>query len=157
MMRNSEPQLLNNLFKANSLLSIQERGYALSVLNNLLTKLLPESLAQQCRVANYRQSILVIEVSSASWLTRLRYEQEELRSRLRKNGLTGLSSFQFKVNPELIQNKYILHSNSHDLFKRQMTPQSAEILLTLANNSSPKLKNSLTKLADHATKSNMVS
>lgn len=151
-MRNSEPQSLNNLFQANSLLSIQERGYALSTLNNLLIKLLPESLAQQCRVANYRQSILVIEVSSASWLTRLRYEQEELRSRLRKNGLTGLSSFQFKINPELTSNKYILHSKPHDEFKRQMTPQSAQLLLALANNSSPKLKHSLTKLANHVTK-----
>lgn len=151
-MRNSEPKPLFNLFKAPSLLTIQERGKALSTLSRLLYGFLPLPLTEQCRVANYRQGILIIEVSSASWLTRLRYEQEKLRSLLRQNGLSGLSSIQFKINPELNRNKCELHCDDSAAYQRQITPQSAEMLLALADNCSPKLKSSLIKLAKHATK-----
>jgi len=152
MIRNSEPQPLNSLFKINTFLNIQERSKALCTLNNLIHKLLPENLCQECCVANYRQGILVINVSSASWLTRLRYEQEILRTHLRENGLSGLISIQFKVNPELNPNKCILRSKEGESNKRQLTPQSADILLTLAQDCSPKLKSNLIKLAKHATK-----
>lgn len=151
-MRHSEPKALFNLFKAPSLLTIQERGKALSTLNHLLNRLLPPPLAEQCRVANYRLGILIIEVSSASWLTRLRYEQEKLRSQLRQNGLSGLASIQFKINPELNRNRCELHCDDAAVYQRKITPQSAEMLLALADNCSPKLKSSLIKLAKHATK-----
>ncbi|WP_392564762.1 DciA family protein [Orbus wheelerorum] len=152
-MRNSGPLPLDNLFNNNTFLTIQERSKALYTLNNLVHKLLPDNLCQECRVANYRQGILIINVSSASWLTRLRYEQEKLRSLLRQNGLRGLTSIQFKVSLELNPtNNCILHSKDYDLAKREITLQSADLLLALAQNCSPKLKSNLIKLAKHATK-----
>ncbi|WP_392560956.1 DciA family protein [Orbus sturtevantii] len=157
MMRNSEPQSVNSLLNVNTFLTIQEKSRTLYALNNLISKLLPESLSQECRVANYRQGILIVTVSSAGWLTRLRYEQEKLRSFLRQNGLSGLTSIQFKVDPNLNRNKCILHSKDSDLNKRQITQQSAELLMSLAQNCSQKLKSNLIKLAKHATKIDNIS
>lgn len=151
-MRNSEPLSVNKLFKTSSLESIQERSVALSTLNALIYRFLPPILHTHCRVANYRQSILIIEVSSASWLTRLRYEQQNLILLLRQNGLIGLASLQYKINPELNPNKCILHCDNTDPPKREITPNSAACLLQLAENASPTLKSSLIKLANHVRK-----
>lgn len=151
-MRNGQPESVLSLLKTSSLTAIQERSVALSTLNNLLNKLLPGNLAQQCKVVNYRQGVLILGVSSASWLTRLRYEQETLRTQLRQQGLSGLSSIQFKINPELNLNKSVLHSTENDLYDRKITPKSAQYLLALADNSPINLKNRLIKLANHATK-----
>lgn len=153
-MRNSEPQRLNNLLKTSSLINIQEKSIVLTELNLLFYRFLPHILHRHCRVANYRQSILVIEVSSASWLTRLRYEQGTLLSKLRQNGLIGLASLQYKINPELNQEKYVLQNNYNNVntTQRQISPQSAAILLALAQNTTPKLQACLVKLANHVIK-----
>ncbi|RKS84721.1 hypothetical protein DES39_1936 [Orbus hercynius] len=151
-MRKSVPQAVNNLFNGSTFLTIQERSVALSRLNHLLAQHIPHALYKQCRIANYRQGVLIIEVSSASWLTRLRYEQEKLRSLLRQNGLSGLSSIQFKINPELNANKLLLNSGSNSIPSRVISPESAKHLLILADSCPPKLKNNLIKLANHVTK-----
>lgn len=152
-MRNHSPQSLNKLFKDSSLKNIQAKSVALSVLNRVVCQLLPITVREHCRVANYRQGVLIIEVSSANWLTRLRYEQERLILTLRQTKLTGLASIQYKVNPELDKTKYILQSNQQDHKpKRIMTPQSASLLLALSENATPCLKLNLIRLANHATK-----
>lgn len=151
-MRNGQPESVNSLLKVTSLQAIQERSIKLSTLDHLLKKLLPETLSPQCKIVNYRQGILIIGVSSASWLTRLRYEQEKLRTQLRQHGLSGLSSIQFKIIPQLNQNKAILHSAQNPLYNRKMTSQSAQYLLDLADTCPTNLKNSLIKLANHVTK-----
>lgn len=149
-MRNSLPQSLDSLFKATPLLTIQERGLALAKLNRLLANILPEKLSEQCQIINYRQGVLIIGVSSAGWLVRLRYEQEKLRSQLRQNGLLGLSSIQFKVNPALNLNSSVLHCAESNTPQRIMTSESANYLLALADNCSTNLKSRLIKLASHA-------
>ena len=53
--------------------------------------LLPAPLQGKCRAANYRNAILIIEVTNASWMTRLRYEIPSLLSALRKEILPSLS------------------------------------------------------------------
>lgn len=151
-MRNGQPESLTALLKNTSLLTIKERSEALSKLNELLAKLLPEILNQQCKVVNYRQGVLIIAVSSASWLTRLRYEQETLRSQLRQNGLRGLSSIQFKIDPVLNSQRTILHSPAPPLYHRRLTQQSAQSLLSLAENCPTSLKKRLIELAKHAVK-----
>lgn len=150
-MRNSEPQSLENLFNGGTLTNIQERSVVLSRLNHLVYCYLPLHLQHCCRVANYRQSILIIEVSSASWLTRLRYEQGKLLLALRQNGLSGLASIQYKINPVLNQQRYLI-KNDDKTTKRTLTPYSASLLLALAENTTPKLKTCLIKLANHVLK-----
>lgn len=151
-MRKSEPQTLKNLFNGATLTTIQERSTALARLNNLIYRYIPSHLQHCCRVANYRQSVLIIEVSSASWLTRLRYEQEKLLSALRQNGLRSLASIQYKINPILNRSQYVMKCNPKSVTKRVITPQSASLLLALSENTTPKLKTNLIKLANHVVK-----
>lgn len=152
-MRNSEPQSLNNLFNGFTLANIQTRSIALSRLNKMIYCYLPIHLHHCCRVANYRQSILIIEVCSAGWLTRLRYEQEKLLLALRQNGLSGLASIQYKINPVLNQPQSFVNDKVTTVGnKRTITPQSASLLLALAQDATPKLKTNLIKLANHVLK-----
>lgn len=151
-MRNSEPQSLNNLFNGFTLANIQTRSIALSRLNKMIYCYLPSHLHHCCRVANYRQSILIIEVCSAGWLTRLRYEQEKLLLALRQNGLSGLASIQYKINPILNQSQSFINDKVTIVGKRKITPQSASLLLALAQDATPKLKTNLIKLANHVLK-----
>ena len=151
-MRNSEPQSLNNLFNGFTLANIQTRSIELSRLNKMIYYYLPSHLHHCCRVANYRQSILIIEVCSAGWLTRLRYEQEKLLLALRQNGLSGLASIQYKINPILNQSQSFINDKVTIVGKRKITPQSASLLLALAQDATPKLKTNLIKLANHVLK-----
>ncbi|OCG28060.1 hypothetical protein A9G11_11135 [Gilliamella sp. wkB108] len=152
-MRYNEPQKLASILaKVSSLSKIQERTNALSKLSNVVSDLLPSPLNQQCRVANYRRGILVIEVSSASWLTRLRYEQSELISGIRRQILPSLSSIQYQINPNItaqlsqVDNQLLNKAKTPSI----MTQKSAEFLYTLAENVPDKLKKQLIKLANHA-------
>ena len=101
-MRYNEPQMLTSILSQQTCLSeIKEKTFALNKLADVINELLPSLLRQQYRIANYRQGVLVLEVSSASWLTRLRYEQSNLLSGIRKQILPSLSSIQYKINPDI--------------------------------------------------------
>ncbi|WP_202112714.1 DUF721 domain-containing protein [Gilliamella sp. Pas-s95] len=145
--------MLSSILSQESCLSeIKDRTFALSKLSNIVDELLPSLLKQQCRVANYRQGVLVLEVSSASWLTRLKYEQSNLISEIRKNILPSLSSIQYKINPNISTKLSQCHCQASklSLLSSVMTPKSAMFLYALAENAPDKLKKQLIKLANHA-------
>ncbi|WP_392566385.1 DciA family protein [Utexia brackfieldae] len=155
-MRKSAPQTFDSLLDdVSSLKKVQERAIALTKLNQTLKSLLPLSLQKQCRAANYRQHRLIVEVSSASWLTRLRYEQEKLLLAFRQSILPGLAAIDFIINPNL--NTATLMARSDDPQpptsyqpKRQLSQNSAQMLEVLAENCPDNLKQQLMKLAQHA-------
>ena len=152
-MRDNEPKVLNSLLLQEALLSkIQERIVALNQLTKVIDELLPSSLNKQYRVANYRQGVLVLEVSSASWLTRLRYEQSKLLSGIRKQILPSLSSIQYKINPDISSqhSKMINDSSKSVTITRALSLQSATYLSALAESAPDRLKKQLIKLANHA-------
>ena len=107
-MRDSRPQLLDVLFDDASagskgpLHNVQQRAVALLKLNRAVKGLLPAPLHPRCRVANFRQGILVLETANASWMMRLRYEQPALLSALRAQILPSLSSIDIRINPALM-------------------------------------------------------
>lgn len=107
-MRDSRPQLLDVLFDDASagskgpLHNVQQRAVALLKLNRAVKGLLPAPLHPWCRVANFRQGILVLETANASWMMRLRYEQPALLSALRAQILPSLSSIDIRINPALM-------------------------------------------------------
>lgn len=151
-MRNSTPQAINLLIdETKAFNSIQSRSLALVKLNQAVYKLLPMQLQSVCRVANYRHSVLIIEVSSASWLTRVRYEQEKLLSTLRAEILPGLASIQFSINPALHAKRYIAQ-NPVETFERTISQESGNLLEGLAQQCPDSLKAKLIKLASHAKK-----
>ncbi|MWP49748.1 MULTISPECIES: DUF721 domain-containing protein [unclassified Gilliamella] len=152
-MRYNEPQMLTSIVTHASCLSkIQDRTNALKTLSKVVSDLLPLPLSEQCRVANYRQGILILEVSTASWLTRLKYEQSNLISEIRKTVLPSLSSIQYLINPNISArlSQRQSQTSKSSLAPSVMTAKSSMILYALAENAPNKLKKQLIKLANHA-------
>lgn len=165
-MRDSRPQSLDKLFEdaatvgKSPLQIIQQHAIALLKLNRAVLSLLPAQLHPWCRVANYRKQILVLEAGNASWMTRLRYEIPVLLSTLRSEILPSLSSIDIRINPSLmvkhdnneqrfskLSTKTTHSNNNQELPKRQLSHESAKILMMLAENSPEKLKKKLERLA----------
>lgn len=157
-MRDSYPQSLENILKElegsnkSTLQLIQQRATILLKLNRTVMALLPAPLQGKCRVANYRNAILIIEVTNASWMTRLRYEIPSLLSALRKEILPSLSSIDIKINPSLSikAGKKSVTSSLKDptpVKKRHLSVESAQSLKYLAEKSPKKLRERLERLA----------
>ena len=152
-MRDNEPKVLTSLLSQGALLSkIKERTVALSQLTKVIDELLPTPLNQQYRVANYRQGVLILEVSSASWLTRLKYEQGNLLSGIRQKILPSLSSIQYKINPTIATSysQSVILSDKNVKISNVISKQTAIYLNAVAEQAPDKLKKQLIKLANHA-------
>ncbi|OCG04861.1 DUF721 domain-containing protein [Gilliamella apis] len=152
-MRGNEPKVLTSLLSQGALLSkIKDRTIALSQLTKIIDELLPPPLIQQYRVANYRQGVLILEVSSASWLTRLKYEQGNLLSGIRQKILPSLSSIQYKINPNIATNysQSVILSDKNVKISNVISKQTAIYLNAVAEQAPDKLKKQLIKLANHA-------
>ncbi|MGQ8843609.1 DUF721 domain-containing protein [Serratia plymuthica] len=166
-MRDSRPQLLDVLFDDASaedkgpLHNVQQRAVALLKLNRAVKGVLPVQLHPWCRVANFRQGILVLETANASWLMRLRYEQPALLSALRAQILPSLSSIDIRINPalmakgsNLVQDAAKTLGNAQtNVPRRHLSQESAEELRGLASRSPEKLRKVLERLASLAGES----
>ncbi|MGP1924272.1 MAG: DUF721 domain-containing protein [Arsenophonus sp. NEOnobi-MAG3] len=159
-MYDSYPQSLNLLLKesnldSNTLQTIQQRSQALIKLNNTVISLVPIELKAWCRVANYRQDILILEVTNASRKIRLNYELPTLLLILRKTILPYLSSIKIIINPSLssknsknfllIQQIATIKPSKKIISK--LTKESAKTIRNLAKRSPKKLKEKLERLA----------
>ncbi|GEM_PF-269264 len=170
-MRNSRPQLLDILFDdataagQSPLRVVQQRAAALLKLNRAVKGLLPTEMQPWCRVGNYRQGVLVLEIANASWMMRLRYEQPALLSALRAQILPSLSSIDIRINPSLMAKmESIAQKNENSAREyektgiskgplppvRQLSQQSADELRQLASRSPEKLRKALERLAEMA-------
>ena len=101
MMRDHRPQPANDFFNNTRFKDLQEKAIILSKLSHVLKEALPSGCEDHCRVANYRQGSLVIEVSGSVWATRINYERIAILSAFRRHGLPGLSNLEIKINPDL--------------------------------------------------------
>ena len=163
-MRDSQPVSLESLLDSgtkdnNTLKSIQQRAVVLLKLNRAVLALLPAMLKPHCRVANYRKQLLILEVSNAAQMTRLRFELPALRSALRREILPSLSAIDIKINPSLMKSSATglpggdKSSNSDSRGQktaepgRKLSAESANSLKALAQRSPEKLRKKLEKLA----------
>lgn len=150
-MRDSRPQLLDTFFDdANLLRNVQQHAIALLKLNQAVNKLLPKQLQPHCRVANYRNGILVLETHNANWLMGLRYEQSNLLSALRSHVLPSLASIDIRINPAWQDPTKVTHpTDSAEVpqVNRQLSLESALHIKNLAAHSPDKLRQKLERLA----------
>ena len=163
-MRDSRPQSIEYLFETtegqNMLQSIQQRAIALNKLNRAVKGVIPAQLHPWCRVANFRQGILVLETANASWMMRLRYEQSSLLSALRAQILPSLTAIDIRINPTLAakaqesaQESSSQSATEEKSAGRQLSEQSAEILRSVASRSPEKLRKTIERLASLAGES----
>jgi len=98
---------------------------------------------QQCRVANFRNGILVIEVGSAAWRQRLNLLRVTLLSELRQQ-LPQLVTLEVVQNPAMVN---AAGSRTSTERKRKISPQAAAHLEALAATAPPGLQEKLRRLA----------
>lgn len=86
--------------------SLRDKLKHLERLNQLWQTHLDSVIAQHCRVANLRENILVIEVDSSVWVTRLRYLIPTLLKQLRGyRELHRLEAIEWYINPMLMADR----------------------------------------------------
>ncbi|NRA52869.1 MAG: DUF721 domain-containing protein [Gammaproteobacteria bacterium] len=137
---NSLSDLLNQ--GPNKLAKIQQKAHQLQVINQILTQELLPGSEEYCRVANLRRGILVLEVASGAWLTRLQSMRINLLNQLRTQVSSALISIEIKVNPQLFIVEQPPKPNP-----RKISPQTAEHLTALAELAPPELAEKLLRLA----------
>lgn len=146
-MRDHRPKAAEDILSEHQAFQLHQHAARLAQLNTLVQRVIPELARPHCRVANYRQGILIIECSSATWLTRLNYQRTELLSLLRKANLSSLTTIEFKVNPSF---QSLVRDNHYDQFKPKksvISHQSAQYLQSIANDAPQALKKRLEAIA----------
>lgn len=69
-------------------------------LSQLLKKVMQKPMIDHCRVAHWRNKVLVLAVDSSQWANRLRFEKLNLLSQLRQSGFPSISSIDIIVQPD---------------------------------------------------------
>ena len=104
------PQDLSNLVHLSGRLpELAEKAELLNSLNQYVKQILNGPVAEQLKVANLRQGVLVIETTSAAWAARINFQKPKLLQQLQAETLPMLTAIEVKVNPGLA----LAQSNSH--------------------------------------------
>ncbi|AUM14099.1 hypothetical protein Kalk_17455 [Ketobacter alkanivorans] len=125
--------------------SLTENSIQLVELNHILASALPAKLAQFCRVANYRNGALILETSSGSSATQLKFMQPKIHALLKKSSkFRALQSISIRIAAP--QQKLDRH------YKRSASPVSEHnqtlIRQTADTLNDGDLASSMRKLAD---------
>jgi hypothetical protein len=125
---------------------IQSKVLQLTKLNQIWQSEISGDLAQQSRVANFRDGYLIIECASAAWATRLHYILPDITQKLLKHpDLRNLTHIEWSIQP-------LFHTPNTQLSQLPplLSPASAELLKNAANNIQVKpLQEALLRIAKH--------
>jgi hypothetical protein len=80
-----DPKNINDVLNSGSLSIILRKAKLLEQFNIALTRHLPTAISMHCQAMNVKNSILVIGVDNATWLTRLRFEEDTLLNSLQSD------------------------------------------------------------------------
>ncbi len=96
-----------------------QRAVQLESLSTKLTQLLPNELANECKVGSFNKGCLLLTTTNAAWASQLRYLIPELRDKLRKEaGLYQLSSIKIAVDEPVFQYEKPVKSNNISLSEK---------------------------------------
>ncbi|EFH8163194.1 DUF721 domain-containing protein [Escherichia coli] len=123
---------------------IQVRASKLYRIDQEVKKIIPRSLEQWIRVANYRDGKLIIEVANAAVQLRARQLIGDVEEKLRSGLLPALQGIELRINPDLSRSPT---SNSHRV--SEISQNSAEMLKLIATSAPEALREALLRLAAH--------
>lgn len=147
-MRDHRPTTTDELIQASKLKQIQEHAKAILLINRQLQEILPKGLKAQVRAANVRGGNLVLEAASAALKMKVDYDRLHILTRLRQNGFGNLISIEVRVNPELYRQDQLYKGNTPAAIPRPpLSENAANLLLTIADRASDKVKKRLQNLA----------
>lgn len=144
------PDTLQDVLTAKSgkLAKIQQKAGQLQVINQFLTTQLIPGCEEYCRVANLRQGVLVIEVASGVWKTRLLQLSQSILSHMQEHISTSLHTVELIVNPQLFNEK----PEEPKPNPRKISTDTAQHLVALAEHAPPELAATLSRLAKLANR-----
>lgn len=110
--------------------------------DRLLHSLLNAEFKLHCRVANIRDGLLILDVDSVAWATRLRYQLPSLLEKLQQHeDLRVLSSIEIKIRPQQ-------QTRQKSSQRPQLSPEAAHCIHSCAEGiDDPALGNALRRLA----------
>ena len=144
------PDSINHIMsnQSGNLAKIQQKAGQLQVINTFLTNELIPGSHEYCRVANLRKGILIIEVASGVWKTRLMQLSNSILEQMRLQVSASLVGIELKVNPALFNEKSQVAKPN----PRKISNDTAQQLTALAEIAPPELAATLKRLASLATR-----
>tara|TARA_R110001599_G_scaffold59056_2_gene163712 strand:- start:1690 stop:2163 length:474 start_codon:yes stop_codon:yes gene_type:complete len=135
--------------KSNSIASLIQLANSRQTLDDLLNQCLPDLLKGHFKVNSINEQTLILTCSSAKLMTRLRFIQDDILSKLSTLiAPNKVDMLQIKVRPN-IQAKP--EQTKPKAIPRHISKKNAQILLEEAEHTEDQnLKNILTSLAKHA-------
>ena len=144
------PQDLSNLLHMSGKLpELAEKAELLNNLNRYVKQILNGPVAEQLKVANLRQGVLVIETTSAAWAARINFQKNHLLTRLQSETLPMLTAIEVKVNPSLAAAPTTNHT-----VQKHISDKAAQHIEALAAHVEGSLGVKLKRLAALASRSN---
>ncbi|MCW9698755.1 MULTISPECIES: DciA family protein [unclassified Avibacterium] len=100
-MRYSKPTNVQDVLENSRLGKIMQKGILLQQLNEQLARLFPSQFNGFYRVANFSETVLVIEVANAMVRQGLLFREKELLAKVKELN-PQIQQLQFNVNPALL-------------------------------------------------------
>lgn len=146
-MRDHRPTNTEQLIQTSRLSQLQEHAKEILQLNQLLKTLLPRGTEKHVRAANIRDGHLILEAASAAIKIKIDYDRLTLLNQLRSHGFSRLFSIEIKINPDLYRITSPQAATEEAKPRPPLTEHAAQVLLTIAGNASPKVRQRLESLA----------
>lgn len=142
------PQDLSQLLHLSGKLpNIAEKAELLLYLDQHVKQIVAGPIAEQLKVANFRQGVLVVETTSAAWAARINFQKSKLLAQLQAETLPILTAIEVKVNPRLA-----MYDAKPKQAHKELSPVAAEHIAALAETVSGTLGEKLKRLASLASR-----
>ncbi|MCE9688044.1 DciA family protein [Shewanella sp. AS16] len=142
------PQDLSQLLhQSGKLPDLAEKAELLLYLDQHVKQMLAGPVAEQLKVANLRQGVLVIETTTSAWAARINFQKTKLLTQLQTETLPMLTAIEVKVNPGLA-----LYTPKSKVPQHQLSAVAAEHLEALAEHVEGSLGEKLKRLAALASR-----
>nr|WP_086938442.1 DciA family protein [Thaumasiovibrio occultus] len=146
-MRDHRPQGASHLLERGTLSEITERAKLLDQLGKKVKSCVSPSLGSHLRIANYRDGLLILEVSSPSWAQRVNFERFTIMEQLRRDMLPSLTTIEVKVNPAMASAVNNPRTEIPVLQQVPISSVAADYLDAVAEGAPDKIKARLKRLA----------
>ena len=155
------PKTLNELLNQkattqNSLSAYRQKSEKFLQIQAILADNLAANMAQNIVVSNYKNSIIYLETHSAAMATSFKMYQSQLLTAFRKQFDPALVTIELKISPNATRTatrmKQTQREQEQTKVKNKIPEQAADIITSIAEQSSGELKEKLLKLAEHRSK-----
>ncbi len=148
------PKQLNDIMGdlGGRLASYASKSQSLGEHQALLNQCVGSTLAQKCRIGNYRDGTLVVEAASATVAMKLNYIKMDILSAFRAAGMAELCLIKIVTTPQAagaLAPRKREQSKSATKPGQGMSEQTAAALEEVAASAPPSLQEKLRKLARH--------